>query len=581
MARVRLPSSRPSPYTPAQSTVGETVQTGTEGILNHHIITPTALRGLAVLALIALGGCQEGDGGSASCNRDPDCPRGTICEDERCTEVPCANIGACPGSGRTCLADLRACSPQECNTPSTACEAGESCITTGPFRNTCIAGDLACTTDGECSSFGDGFACCGGECRTDCPEQDAVPVDPEDMGPAADQGPATDGDPPPADGGGPDPDMAPPTGGELCARCAGDGDCAALGEGAECTPIGNTGSFCTSACGGPGDCPDGFTCLDAVGQCIPVNYDCEKCPAAPCEAGSVCDVASGACVPPRQACEPCTGADCAPGLECAQAGGQAVCLADCSDGGMCPAGYACDGALCQPEGGACDACGGSCAPPTPVCLQDQARCVECDAVTPCGEGLVCDPATNTCENEGAGCACAGDVDCGDCLGLPICYQQRCVACLEDADCPPRFACTDNQQCVRSPCSGVTCQRGTRCDAQSGICVNAMTGAPGCAGPQDCALPDSMNCNQETGQCFYSDGTCDPGGGDGVCPPGSNCTLNAFLMQTYCTCKKVDPIGQPLGPDLVPCHPGGFCAHGETFPGSMEAAPEGACLIFGF
>ncbi len=539
--------------------------------------TGTAAVFVALLTLVAAG-CQENAGGDASCNRDTDCPRGTICEDDVCTELPCGSLGECPGTGRTCLADLRSCSPQECNTPSTACEAGESCLTSGPFRNTCLAGDgLACSVDAECGPFGEGFRCCDGLCSDDCPEQDAIVVVPtEDMGPAEDGGPAADGG---VIDAAPDPDMGPVAAAELCGPCNNDDFCAAIGAGSECTPIGNSGSFCTTACQSPQDCPAGYTCLDAVGQCIPANYNCETCPATPCEAGLVCDVASGECGQPRRACEPCTGDDCAAGLQCAQAGGQAVCLADCAGGGMCPAGYTCDGALCQPDGGACDACGGECAPPTPVCLQDEARCVECDAVTPCAAGQVCDPATNTCENEGEGCDCVSDNDCGVCLGLPICFRGQCVACLEDADCPPRFACSDNQQCISSPCSGVNCQQGARCDAQSGTCVDE-NGQIACQGPQDCAVPDAMSCNQQTGQCFYNDGTCDQAGGDGMCPPGSNCSVNPFLMTSSCTCKKVDPIGMPFGPDLVPCHPGGVCFHGEFPPGSGMAADEGFCAQFG-
>lgn len=559
------------------------VATDTEGILNHHITTRkwrvgpivALFAGPALLALAV--GCQESGSGDASCNRDDDCPRGTICEDDICTEVPCTGLGDCPGTGRTCLAGLRVCSPQECNSPSIACAPGDSCLTAGPFRGSCLGADgLACTRDSECTPYGDAFACCDGVCSDACQPRDAIVVTPQDMGPAIDRGPVGDGGAP--DEGAPRVDMAPPAGGELCAPCGNDVECAAVGEGAECTAIGNTGSFCTSACAVPEDCPAGFNCLAAVGQCIPANYNCESCPAAPCEAGSVCDVASGECGPPRRVCEPCTGDQCAPGLVCGQADGQAVCLTDCSAGAPCEAGYVCDGAVCQPEGGACDACGGSCAPPTPVCRQDQARCVECDAVTPCGDGLVCDAATNSCENEGDGCACVADQDCGACLGLPICFGGRCVACLEDADCPPRFACSQNQQCVSAPCAGVACQQGTQCDPQSGRCVGEM-GQPGCAGPQDCALPDAMSCNQQTGQCFYNDGTCDPPGGDGVCPPGSNCSINPFFMTSSCTCKKVDPIGMPFGPDLVPCHPGGVCFHGEFPPGSGMAAEEGFCAQF--
>ncbi|MCA9538391.1 MAG: hypothetical protein KC620_05855, partial [Myxococcales bacterium] len=268
---------------------------------------------------------------------------------------------------------------------------------------------------------------------------------------------------------------------------------------------------------------------------------------------------------------------CGQGLLCRQAGGQNVCLTICA--GNCNAGYTCDGEVCAPDAGRCDPCNGACGPPTPVCIEATGQCGECDIRTPCDPGLVCDPGTNTCVEEGGGCECVADRDCDACLGSPICFRGRCVACLEDADCPPRFACSQNQQCIRAPCAGVACQRGAQCDPQSGTCVG-QDGRIACQAAQDCADPISMNCNQETGQCFYTNGTCDPPGGDGVCQPGGNCEVNPLFMTTYCTCKKVDPIGMPFGPDLIPCHPGGVCLHGETFPMSGEAAPAGACLMFG-
>lgn len=534
----------------------------------------SATFGGALMLILVLAGCTDSEGGGNACQTDDQCERGAICQQESCTAIACTSLNDCPGSGRTCLADLDRCSQNECAATidglPVSCEAGQTCLESGPNRGTCLDG---CTVDGECS---DGNRCCGGACRDDCPEADRgmLPVVDADVdqGPVADAGPDAGGD----TGVTPDQGMM---GGTLCAPCGRVADCAPLGAGASCTPIGNTGSFCTSACQGPADCPDGFTCLQNVQQCVPANYDCTTCPATPCPGGEVCDVATGTCVPPRQACEPCTGDEsCAPGLRCDQAGGQAVCLSECP-GGNCPAGYACEGGLCRPAGGACDACDGACVGATPVCLQAEARCVQCDALNPCQGDRVCD-ANNTCVEPGGGCDCVTDNDCGACFGLPICFRGRCVACLDDSECPPRFACNANQQCERAPCRGVNCQAGAQCDPVQGLCVNGQ-GQPACRAAADCALPDVMGCNVGTGQCYYLNGRCDPPGGDGVCAPGATC--NAVIPElSSCTCRRQDPLATPPGPELVSCQPGGTCIHGEAFPpGSGMAAPEGFCLHFGF
>lgn len=532
------------------------------------------------LMLIAATGCTESDSGETACEQDDACPRGTICQSGACTTLQCARLGDCPGSGRTCLEDLLTCSLKECaaavNGAVVECAQGQVCRESGPHAGTCLDG---CNLDSEC---GDGLRCCDGVCG-DCPAMDMSLIPGDDMGPAGDTGPAGDGDVPgdtgPMTDTGPTPDQGM-MGGALCAPCGSPADCAELGEGATCTPIGNTGSFCTSACAGADDCPAGYTCLANVQQCVPANYDCSLCPARPCQGGDVCDVATGACVAPSQVCEECTDdSRCAPGLRCDQAGGRSVCLSDCAGGGGCPDGYACEGDLCRPEGGACDACNGACQGLTPVCLQAEGRCVECDALNPCGGDLVCDLETNACVEQGGDCGCVQDRDCEACLGLPICFGGRCVQCLDDSECPPRFACNENQQCIRAPCRGVQCQAGAMCDPAQGVCVNQM-GQPACTSPQDCALPDTMGCNVNTGQCYYLDGGCDPPGGDGVCAPGGRC--NAVLPGLEsCTCERQNPLGMPPGPEIISCQPGGACIHGEAFPpGSGMPAPEGFCLHFG-
>ena len=78
---------------------------------------------------------------------------------------------------------------------------------------------------------------------------------------------------------------------------------------------------------------------------------------------------------------------------------------------------------------------------------------------------------------------------------------------------------------------------------------------------DCALPEEMDCNTETGQCYFKDGTCDYGG-DGVCAPGGQCVPNPLfaLDQTLppnCTCAKEDP-SDANSADRISCQPGTTC-----------------------
>ena len=118
---------------------------------------------------------------------------------------------------------------------------------------------------------------------------------------------------------------------QICSSCTNDIDCTELGTGARCTAIGASGSFCTVACGENLDpCRAGFTCLAMVNQCVPVNFDCTKCPAKSCADGEVCDVDTGMCTQPRTACQPCGDAsNCADGLTCATLGMSNVCVPKC------------------------------------------------------------------------------------------------------------------------------------------------------------------------------------------------------------------------------------------------------------
>ena len=176
-------------------------------------------------------------------------------------------------------------------------------------------------------------------------------------------------------------------GAQVCDSCQTDVDCAGLGTGARCTGIGAEGRFCTVACDAEtAPCGVGFTCLAMVDQCVPVNFDCSKCPARACADGEVCNAESGLCTQPKTTCQACVGdGECADGLKCATLGADKVCLPACNADTPCAAGSTCAGDVCTPDDGACDACGGSCMAPTPACRNVDATCVACVVDGDCPE----------------------------------------------------------------------------------------------------------------------------------------------------------------------------------------------------
>ncbi|MCA9543248.1 MAG: hypothetical protein KC613_02630 [Myxococcales bacterium] len=101
-----------------------------------------------LLAGAGLAGCDDEDDKGGGCASDSQCERGQVCEEGACAVIQCSGIGSCPGSGRTCLFDLRQCSPKECadavNGAELACPPERSiCLESGAFRTSCVA-SLAC-----------------------------------------------------------------------------------------------------------------------------------------------------------------------------------------------------------------------------------------------------------------------------------------------------------------------------------------------------------------------------------------------------------------------------------------------------
>ena len=532
-----------------------------------------SMRILATWVALMCWACAEDKAsGSGSCSEDSDCERGTVCSESVCKAIACRTLNDCPGSGRTCVSGLQTCGPKECahqvDGVVLECAAGSVCVDNGPNAGSCVSGSVRCESNDECTGLGADYTCCAGTCDRGCilvPDAGTLPV--ADAGvPVADVGPTTDGAPSPDEG------VVP---GEVraCSPCQVDGDCAALGAESVCTPVGNEGAFCTPACAVDMDCPNGFRCVPNLNVCLPAGFRC-GCFATGCENGEVCDPSTAACVAPRGHCGACsTDADCAAGLTCGDLSGGKFCFAACGAG--CPAGLECQDAQCKPPGGLCDACGGTCGAATPICNPGQngqpGTCGECGQGSPCAGANERCSAEFRCVEGPVGGMCATDLDCaGD---LQFCVNSTCVQCLQTSDCPARSACNQATfTCEDDPCGGVECQVGSMCDAATGRC------APGCQQDADCGDVQTFGCNEQTGQCYYMDGSCDLGGGDGVCIPGSVCDSNAFTVFTMkgsCRCQKEDPAN-PFSADLIPCQPGTACSQ-FALPG--QPVPEfGACGI---
>lgn len=530
---------------------------------------------VAATALFAACGEDKKKGGT-SCTDDSGCERGTVCESGACSIVACTGLNDCPGSGRTCIytdaaAGSGSCGAKEC-TAASDCPDGSACKLEGGNRFSCVSAP-ACDSEAACSPYGTGWQCCSGVCAASCSAREDGGV-PTDAGPGGDAQMSL-----PPDGGsvtdaaGPKPDMAgpPPGDARVCGPCTEDADCASLGPGAACITI-SQAHYCAPACDNDSDCEAPFTCVPGAGRCLPPLIKC-GCFADGCPAGQICDPATSACTTPKPACSPCgSDAECAAGLKCGALGATRYCLEECPD---CPAGTTCGDGLCKPDSGLCDPCGGQCGGATPVCVPNPGggagTCGQCGNGHACPQpGQVCDM-TNHCVDAAPNQDCIQDADCA--APTPWCLQGACVECFEDAQCGPRRACDPGRStCIDSPCGGVTCQAGSVCDPGMGRC------SPGCMADEDCGDPMTAGCNQETGQCFNRDGSCDDAAA--VCPPGSMCqSLAPGLIPGTCTCQMAHPEDQAAAfcnsGDLVACPPGLLCSY-FAFPPGAPLPAVGTC-----
>ncbi|MCA9543534.1 MAG: hypothetical protein KC613_04060 [Myxococcales bacterium] len=448
------------------------------------------------------------------CLVDGDCPPSQICD--RLRRVCKAPPAACRDDG-DCPQDLFCPTPGDvCRFPPETCELDSAC---GPGR---VCQDGRCVPRGDCVVNGDcapGFVCDGGTCVPPPPEcrqdADCPPERPLCIG-----GACAPDDPQGCRG----PQDCPPD----APVCRPDGQCVP-GElpcvNNEC-PAGQAcvdGVCVPFGCRVDGDCEPGLVCAD--GRCQPPT----GCRAdGECGPDGACDLDSGLCAegPRRRVCLPCAdGAPCGPGLVCADFSGLAFCLPPCAVGGECPAGFFCDGQICQPQ----EFCGG----------------FECERDFDCQSG-VCQ--SGTCEPPQV---CARN---GDCAADRACVEGTCrplaAQCQQQFDCAPGTGCLAGR-CVEADRDlGCTpCMPGGACDGQ-GICLQLD--------PDDPQPFCAVACGQ---------GGCNPGQ---FCAEAGFTGLSICVPEDRCDTGPVDCPRDAFEPNDGPDQP---TATGPAFFASLTACED--------
>lgn len=602
------------------------------------------------LLALSLGACADAGTSQIPCTTSLDCPKLQVCMDGQCGVLACDSTQAfsadCGANGVCAAGDL--CTPVECQCLGCSeCAEGLTCV-----LGLCVAGgpgDCAgvtctgkkCTEDKHC----DTLKCKGGTCQSaewcaqdaDC-ETKKCDVATSTCTTGGSEDPDTSTGACTADSCGEgqvcneDTGECEETGGggggqQLCRACpGGEKDCGGP-ETATCVAFAAS-AYCLTECVTNNECPSGYQCFnlpDVGSRCIPGSGTCDKkCIQEGCAEGKVCEFSTGLCVAPLGVCDSCSTDDtCGPGNRCVKFGpNNKKCVPQCAADDQCPQNSSCtteEGVkVCKPTGAACcfgptcgsDACGGTCAAPTPNCWQG--TCVECLNDGHCGAGQKCDTATHKCKEE------VGPQNCNQCSGAtPVCHPQlnKCVACLNSTHCGSGQICDPNtNSCTGDICAAcggdyphcaeingdkscVQCSDDSHC--QSGTCKNYWCeGGGGGTGPstgncQTAGCPTSaqfvLACDQATGLCYDTTGACDNitafcdaasgstcqnllgGGGGAGLPP--ELLPGAFGL---CTCRPpLADLGCLLDPAGAVCLSKGNCL------GGIECGGLSAMCGFGF
>lgn len=328
----------------------------------------------------------------------------------------------------------------------------------------------------------------------------------------------------------------------LCKTCELDSDCG--GQGNRCI-VYDGGSFCGSDCGGPGDCPTDFSCLEVSSEQSSM--------------GQVCTSDSGVCCMDgdgdfRGVGDDCRATDCDDGDPEIYDDSEELCDGKDND---CIGGVDVDVTDCEKEScrlgsnsyvmRAAQAC-------------ESGNCVEATDVS-CGLYTCADGA-----ELGDACATACDSeDDGKCAEPAHCDNSLCGADLESAS-----SCDENSDCQSDHCQNDFCCPFGDCCTQASDCPSFGTFDPVCENPGTCqgsrgmavctesatcattgTQQDDSACTAQTlaNECgFYQPIFCngDVSQGPPVCPTtcqsNADCDANAYCDDVTDTCIEDESDG---------------------------------------
>ncbi|MCC6619627.1 MAG: putative metal-binding motif-containing protein [Deltaproteobacteria bacterium] len=476
------------------------------------------------------------DGGT--CDEASDCQSGHCQNGYCCTGGDCCNVAtSCPAAYRSAPAcdsaatcqgtkDVATCVLSVCGTSfdvpdDSACTAGVTSQTCGPYPSVSCSGAVdqttppcatACSGDGQCD--GDAY-CRNGVC---------VP----------DEG----------DGGACDRDVACQSGHCQNGFCCDQGDCCA--DANDCSSLVYAE---LATCGSPS------TCQGSRKDPACVASTCEVGPAVDDDRGCLGTTEANLCGSYPSVF--CTGAEAQPPPTCASS---------CEDDGDCDAGAHCELGVCLPDQTAGNACDTSSQCADGLTCVDQVCCTTtCDG--PCRR---CDVSGDgTCTLSGAGTDPDDECDGYSCTGYHFgfvgdaCYYKDDVS-DDEAACGAGGACvTRDQACTAQSQVGVASP--IVCDD---TCEDPVAGS--CAGtvPGSCSELNLGNVTCGTGICFRSVPRC-VGGAENTCVEGEPADETCNTLDDDCdeAVDAADPIDL-LTWDLEPCALQAGVCEGATKPAAL-------------
>ncbi len=543
----------------------------TSGCTHNPMVGQACDDGNACTSGEACGSTGTCGGGSNTCLCATDSECGKFDDGDLCNGVWSCQAGTCqPKTGSVVTCDGTQdgpCQQNLCDTKTgvcgmsklsngTACSDGSACTSSDLCQNgTCLPGAV--------TACDDGLACTDDGCNpaSGCYHSNSVK--------ACDDG-------------------NPCTSGDMCAngQCGGSGSCQCqvdkdcLDDGDLCNgvPTCQAGT-CKIAATSIVVCDGAANTTCAVNACDSKTGKCSLTPVpdgTQCDDSNVCTTkdqcVTGSCKGDLFGCDDknaCTQDVCDPTKGCVNTPISGA----CDDSNACTTGETCSAGTC---GGGKDICGAckidsDCPNDANLCngvlICQTNQCVtKPGSVVTCGNGdacsgLVCTPATGTCDKQPVsdgqpcddGSACTGSSACfgGSCVGANALNCDDKNACTVDT-CDPKSGCS--HIAAPGPCDdGNPCTKGDSCSV-AGTCSSGVNACQ-CQAEADCkAFEDGDVCNGtltcQANQCVVKAGSV------------VSCTGGTFCNPSACD-KSSGICVTTLVPDGAPCDDGLACTSGDS------------------